>query len=93
MKYKIIFSSRFKKAYKRCMKRGLNQDAFKEVYRLLERDGFLPEKYHPHMLHGDMKGIWECHIEPDWLLLWKQNENELVLILTDTGTHSDLFKK
>lgn len=60
---------------------------------MLERDGFLPEKYHPHMLHGDMKGIWECHIEPDWLLLWKQNENELILILTDTGTHSDLFKK
>lgn len=93
MKYTIIFSSRFKKAYKRCKKRGLNQEAFKEVYRLLERDGTLPEKYHPHLLHGDMKGIWECHIELYWLLLWKQYEDELVLILTDTGTHSDLFKK
>ena len=63
------------------------------VVQLLERDGRLPEVYRPHMLHGDRQGQWECHIQPDWLLIWKQIGNELELLMLNTGTHSDLFSK
>ena len=48
-------------------------------------------KYHPHKLSGKFEGLWECHIKSDWLLIWQQNDTELVLIMTDTGTHTDLF--
>ena len=51
----------------------------------------LPAKYNQHKLKGKFKDCWECHITPDWLLIWQQKEKELILILTDTGTHSDLF--
>ena len=91
MKYIVRYSSRFKKSYKRCKRRGLNIANFEAVVRLLAETGTLPAKYHPHILTGNYAGIWECHIEPDWLLLWKQNDTELTLLLLDTGTHSDLF--
>ncbi len=55
-------------------------------------EGRLPSKYKPHILHGDWNGFWECHLTPDWLLIWEQNEKELTLYFMDTGTHSDLFK-
>ena len=60
---------------------------------LLERDGSLPAIYRPHKLTGDRRGQWECHIEPDWLLIWEQYDDELVLIMINTGSHSDLFSK
>ncbi len=91
MKYSIHYSSRFKKSYKLCKRRGLNISNFEEVVRLLAETGSLPEKYRPHILSGKFAGIWECHIEPDWLLLWEQNDRELILLLLDTGTHSDIF--
>ncbi len=91
MKYTILYSSRFKKSFKLCKRRGLNISHFEEVVRLLAETGKLPEKYHPHILSGKLAGIWECHIESDWLLLWEQNENELTLLFLDTGTHSDVF--
>ena len=47
----------------------------------------------PHKLSGDYVGCWECHIKPDWLLVWEQNDTELVLHMTNTGTHSDIFGK
>ena len=47
----------------------------------------------PHKLSGDYVGCWECHIKPDWLLVWEQNDTELVLLMTNTGTHSDIFGK
>jgi mRNA interferase YafQ len=53
--------------------------------------GRFKKSYKPHILSGKYAGIWECHIEPDWLLLWKQNDTELTLLLLDTGTHSDVF--
>jgi mRNA interferase YafQ len=53
----------------------------------------LDEKYQVHQLHGNRKGQWECHIQPDWLLVWEQNETELILLMVNTGTHSDLFGK
>ena len=68
-------------------------DKFREVLQLLERDGALPSQYRPHMLHGDRKGQWECHIQPDWLLIWNQYDDVLELLMLNTGTHSDLFGK
>jgi mRNA interferase YafQ len=61
------------------------------VIRILSEEGQLPVEYKPHILSGKYAGIWECHVEPDWLLLWTQNDKELILLLLDTGTHSDIF--
>lgn len=91
MKYTIRYSGRFKKSFKLCMRRGLDVAKFETVVRLLAETGTLPSQYRPHMLTGNYAGIWECHIEPDWLLLWKQDNDELILLLLDTGTHSDIF--
>ena len=93
MAYKISTTHQFEKDLKRCIKRGYPMDEFRTVVQLLERDGQLPEVYRPHMLHGDRQGQWECHIQPDWLLIWKRIGDELELLMLNTGTHSDLFGK
>lgn len=91
MKYVIETTRKFDKSLKRCIKRGLNIEKFKEVVSILASSGTLPSQYKPHKLSGKYATIWECHITPDWLLLWTQNDIELTLLLVDTGTHSDLF--
>ena len=91
MRYTIIPSTRFKKDMKRCEKRGYNMQLVKDAIALLAENGTLPEKYHPHKLSGQYGGCWECHLKPDWLLIWEQNDTELILLFTGTGTHSDLF--
>lgn len=91
MKYTIIPSTRFKKDMKRCEKRGYNMQLVKDAIVLLAETGILPEKYRPHKLSGQYVGTWECHLKPDWLLIWEQNDTELILLFTGTGTHSDLF--
>ncbi len=58
---------------------------------ILEKNGTLPKEYKPHKLTGKYKGLWECHIKTDWLLVWKQDNKKLTLLFTNTGTHSDLF--
>ena len=93
MKYKIIPSKRFEKDMKRCQKRGYNMQLIKDAILLLAETGTLPSEYKPHQLHGDRKGQWECHIQPDWLLIWEQHDKELILVMLNTGTHSDLFSK
>ena len=92
MKYEILYTSKFKKSYKLCKRRGLVVSLFKEVIDTLATKGSLPPKYSPHILSGKWSGVWECHIQPDWLLLWKQNDSILELVLVATGTHSDLFR-
>ena len=89
--YDILFSNQFKRSYKKCLKRGYNKALFEEVVTLLAETGTLPSQYRPHKLSGEWKGLWACHIQADWLLVWEQRDMELILILTDTGTHSDLF--
>jgi mRNA interferase YafQ len=74
------------------MKRGLDLNAFQTVVEMLASTGTLPPKYKPHRLKGKYYGLWECHISPDWLLVWEQHDEELLLVLVDTGTHSDIFK-
>ena len=93
MSYIIRYSSNFKKAYKCCKKRGLDMLLLKEVIRILSEEGKLPPTYHAHTLQGKYKDLWECHIQPDWLLVWEQNDKEFILYFLSTGTHSDLFKK
>ncbi len=63
-----------------------------KVIALLSESGTLPRQYRPHKLHGDFEGCWECHIRLDWLLIWKQNDTELILLFTNTGTHADLLE-
>lgn len=91
MKYQIEMSTRFKKDYKLAQKRGYNMDLLKEVIDVLANGDQLPGKYLDHPLYGDYKGSRECHIESDWLLIYRIEKDVLVLGLTRTGTHSDLF--
>lgn len=89
--YEVIYTGQFKKSFKRCVRRGLDITEFTTVLDILQEKGSLPEKFLPHKLQGKYKGCWECHITPDWLMIWKQFDKELQHILVDTGTHSDLF--
>lgn len=89
--YTVIASNKFKKDFKLCLKRGLNETKLKEVVTLLEKTGKLPAKYKPHVLKGKYAGLWECHIQPNWLLVWEQKETIKLITLIATGTHADLF--
>lgn len=89
--YSVDFTTQFSKDVKKCLKRGLDITLLYEVIEQLRQNGKLPQQYHPHILHGKYEGIWECHIKGDWLLLWEQNDNTLTLLMTNTGTHSDIF--
>ena len=89
--YSVDYTNRFKKDLKRCVKRGRDIDKIIESVKLLEANGQLPAKYKPHKLVGDRQGQWECHIQPDWLMVWEQNDMELTLLFLQTGTHADLF--
>ena len=93
MKYKVIPSKRFEKDMKRCQKRGYDMQLIKNAIELLAKTGALSAEYHPHKLSGQYAGYWECHIQPDWLMIWEQNDTELFLLLTNTGSHADLFEK
>ncbi len=88
---KITTTSKFKKDYKKIQKRGYNLKLLEEVVRILAETKTLPEKYIPYPLIGNYVGYMECHILPDWLLIYKIKDDELVLVLSRTGTHSDLF--
>ena len=91
-KYTIKYTSQFKKDYKLAKRRGLNLSLLKKIISQLANGVQLDEKYRDHDLSGDWKGHRECHIQPDWLLVWQQNDTELILLFTNTGTHADLFK-
>ena len=91
MGYEIDFSGKFKKDVKRCQKRGYNMPSLDKAMLLLRTSGKLPAKYSTHRLSGDYNGFLECHIKPDWLLIWKQDDIKKEIYLDRTGTHSDLF--
>ena len=80
-----------KRDVKRMKKRGKDISKLIDVLNLLQVGEKLPENYCDHQLSGQLKDFRECHIEPDWLLIYKIRENELILSATATGTHSDLF--
>ena len=87
----IKYETTFKKDFKRIIKRGYNIRLLEDVIEILASGQMLPEKYKDHNLTGNYYDCRECHITPDWLLIYKINNNELILYLTRTGTHSDLF--
>ncbi|HSW35023.1 MAG TPA: type II toxin-antitoxin system YafQ family toxin [Candidatus Limnocylindrales bacterium] len=87
----IRYSGRFKKDFKTIIKRGYDIKLFDEVLHLLVEEKPLPAKYLDHPLVGNYGGHRECHITPDWLLIYKIEKDILTLSLTRTGTHSDLF--
>jgi len=89
--YSINYTNRFNKDLKRCKKRGLDIQLIQDAVALLAATGTLPAQYRPHRLSGNRQGQWECHIQPDWLMTWEQNDMELTLLFLQTGTHSDLF--
>ena len=89
MKYSIEFTTRFKKDLKLAKKQNKNLDKMFEVIEILANGGKLDAKYRDHDLSGNFKGTRECHIEPDWLLIYEIKEDILVLMLS--RTHSDLF--
>jgi mRNA interferase YafQ len=91
MEYTVRISNQFKKDFRRCIKRGLNMKLITDAMDLLAATGTLPMKFHPHKLVSQKQETWECHIQPDWLMTWQQNDMELTLLFLQTGTHSDLF--
>lgn len=93
MKYEIVVTNQFKKDYKRAKKRNQNISLLKEIITKLARGETLPDKNKDHALSGKWIGYRECHIQPDWLLVYRIEDNVLVLTLSRTGTHSDLFGK
>ena len=92
MKYEVVKLKRFRKNLKKMLRRGKDINKLETVVSMLARGETLPAKYKDHALTGDLNGLRDCHIENDWVLLYfYTSTGELVLTLTDTGTHSDLF--
>ena len=87
----IIWTSQFKKDYKLAVKRGLPISDLDDCIRLLASGEELPPIYRDHSLVGNWTGHRECHIRSDWLIIYRLEDNDLVLILVRTGSHSDLF--
>lgn len=91
IRYEVVPSTRFKRDLKRAQRRGCSVDILTEVIKALAAGETLDPKYHDHELEGNYANCRECHIQPDWLLVYRHYEKELVLYLLRTGTHSDLF--
>lgn len=89
--YEIVASTKFKKDLKLAIKRGLDISLLNEIVVMLQNGIPLPAKNKDHALTGNYSGCRECHIQPDWLLIYEISSKELILYLTRTGTHSDLF--
>ena len=92
MKFKIKYSGTFKKSYKLCKRRGYDMSLLQEAISILAEEGELPSKYKAHILSGRLDGIWECHLDSNWLLLWIKEDREMTMLFLDTGTHSDVLK-
>ena len=92
MKYRVFKAKRFRKSLKRMLRRGKDINKINDVILKLANGETLDPKYKDHALSGDLEGLRDCHIENDWVLLYfYTTSGELVLALSDTGTHSDLF--
>ena len=87
----IKYHTMFKKDFKRIKKRGYDISRLEKIVELLANEVPLPAQFKDHNLSGNYNGFRECHIAPDWLLIYQVNNNELVLVLSRTGSHSDLF--
>ena len=90
-KYTVKPTSQFKKDYKQIIKQNLDINKLKSIVTKLANGEKLPDSNHDHSLSGRWAGHRECHIEPDWLLIYRLEKNVLVLTLSRTGSHSELF--
>lgn len=86
----IRWRGSFRNDYKRIIRRHYRVEKLEAVLNLLRNDESLSIANHPHLLHGEWKGHWECHVAPNWLLIYKVTDKEV--ILARTGTHADLFE-
>ena len=91
MRYELILTGKFKKGLKQAKKQGLDIDLLDEVVTKLQNDIVLERKYRDHELTGNWKGFRECHIQPDWLLIYLKEKDILTLTLVATGSHSELL--
>ncbi len=91
MSRQIIWTTQFKKDYKLATKRGLDIPLLDDCIRMLAAGKELPPKFRDHNLSGRWAGFRECHIEPDWLLIYRIDDTTVTLVLARTGSHSDLF--
>lgn len=91
MTYRIELTRQYLKDLKLARKRGLDERLLNEVIRILSEDGVLPAKNRGHALVGNFVGLRECHISPDWLLLYSKDKTLCILTLIRNGSHSDLF--
>ena len=89
--YTIKYTTRMRKDIQRVQRRGKDIKKLFAVLEMLKTGDPLPEKYRDHQLKGDLEDLRECHIENNWLLVYRINEGELVLLATATGTHADIF--
>ena len=89
----VRYTAQFKKDYKLAVKRGYNPKELEKVIDLLKTGEPLPRIYKDHSLSGEWRNYRDCHIRPDWILIYRIIEDSLILELMRTGTHSDLFKK
>ncbi len=91
MQYELILTGKFKKSLKLARKRGLDISLLEDIVTMLQNNIPLEEKHRDHELKGKYQGFRECHIQPDWLLIYLKEDGILTLTLVDTGTHADLF--
>lgn len=92
-KLKVVWTSQFKKDYKTAMKRHLDMNLLDSIIMSLANQEELDSKHRNHPLTGNWKSFMECHIKPDWLLIYRIENDKLILTLARTGSHSSLFKK
>ena len=93
MNLEISLSTKFRRDYKRVKSRGYDLDLLDQIVTMLAEQKPLPQVNHDHPLTGNWLGYRECHIQSDWLLIYRVREEELELLLMRTGTHSDLFRE
>jgi len=91
--YKIVYTNRMKRDAKLMKRRGKDMNKLASVLSMLSSGSPLPEQFHDHQLAGNLRDFRECHIEPDWLLMYQVYQDILILSATATGTHADLFGK
>ena len=91
--FEVQVTNQFKKSIDLSYARNFDLQLLLEIIELLAQEKPLPAKNHAHQLKGQYIGVWECHIKPDWLLMWQEDKGKLVLLLLNTATHSDFVGK
>ena len=91
--FELQITNQFKKSVYLSYARNFDLQLLFEIIELLAQDKPLPERNYAHKLKGQYINIWECHIKPDWLLMWQEDKGNLILLLLNTATHSDFMGK